>query len=190
MAAYRRKNDDAASRDRGALPTQLGLVLMVICCRLAVARSFGLFALCLACWLAWSGASRADAALEPLVIVSSGTRHAFEVEVMRTEAERARGLMFRRYMPPERGMLFDFKVAAPVSMWMKDTFIPLDMLFIRADGAIARIAANADPMSTRIISSGEPVLAVLELNGGTAARLNLKQGDKVEHKMFEQGAVK
>jgi uncharacterized membrane protein (UPF0127 family) len=160
---------------------------MVIRHRVSLARSFGLFALCLACLLAWPGASRADAALERLVIVSSGTRHGFDVEVMRTEAERARGLMFRRYMPAERGMLFDFKVTAPVSMWMKDTFIPLDMLFIRADGTITRIAANTDPLSTRTISSGEPVLAVLELNGGTAAKLNLKQGDKVEHKIFEQG---
>jgi uncharacterized protein len=147
-------------------------------------RHFGCFALCLAFLLGFAGSPRAGAAIERLVIVSSGARHSFEVEVMRTDEERARGLMFRRYMPANRGMLFDFNAVAPVSMWMKDTFIPLDMIFIRADGVIARIAENTDPLSTRTISSGEPVLGVLELNGGAAAKLGIKPGDRVEHPLF------
>jgi uncharacterized membrane protein (UPF0127 family) len=83
-------------------------------------------------------------------------------------------------------MLFDFKRVEPVAMWMQNTYIPLDMLFIRADGTIARIAENTEPLSTRTIPSGEPVLAVLELNGGTAARLGVKAGDRVEHPLFRR----
>ncbi len=96
----------------------------------------------------------------------------------------AQGLMFRRSMAPDRGMLFDFERTEPVAMWMKNTYLPLDMLFIRADGTVARIAADTEPLSTRTITSGEPVLGVLELNAGTAARLGLHPGDKVEHPLF------
>ena len=92
--------------------------------------------------------------------------------------------MFRRSLPADRGMLFDFARVEPVSMWMQNTYIPLDMLFIRADGTVARVAENAEPLSTRTIPSGEPVLAVLELLGGTAARLGIKAGDRVEHPLF------
>ncbi|MET0606923.1 MAG: DUF192 domain-containing protein [Beijerinckiaceae bacterium] len=123
--------------------------------------------------------------LEKLTIVTAaGARHVFDVEVMRTDADRARGLMFRRFMPPERGMLFDFGRDGDVAMWMQNTYIPLDMLFIRRDGTVARIAANAEPLSTRTIPSGEPVLGVLELNGGEAARRGIAAGDRVEHPLF------
>lgn len=125
-------------------------------------------------------------ALEPLTIASGSERHAFQVEVARNDADRAQGLMFRRSMPADRGMLFDFERVAPVSMWMQNTYIPLDMLFVRRDGTIARIAENAEPLSTRSIPSGEPVLAVLELNGGTARRLGIKPGDRVEHPVFKR----
>ncbi|GJD49834.1 hypothetical protein OPKNFCMD_2569 [Methylobacterium crusticola] len=121
---------------------------------------------------------------EPLAIASRNGRHAFQVEVMRDDASRAQGLMFRRTMAPDRGMLFDFERVEPVSMWMKNTYLPLDMLFIRADGTVARIAADTEPLSTRTILSGEPVLGVLELNAGTAARLGLHAGDRVEHPLF------
>jgi uncharacterized membrane protein (UPF0127 family) len=94
--------------------------------------------------------------------------------------------MFRRSMPADRGMLFDFGKVQPISMWMQNTYIPLDMLFIRSDGTIARVAENAEPLSTRSIPSGEPVLAVLELNGGTARRLGIKAGDRVEHPLFRR----
>jgi len=126
-------------------------------------------------------------ALEPLtVILQNGQRQVFQVEVARTEADRAQGLMFRRSMPADRGMLFDFGRVEPVSMWMQNTYIPLDMLFVRADGTIARIAANTEPLSTRTIPSGEPVLAVLELNAGTAARLGIKAGDRLDHPLFKR----
>jgi uncharacterized protein len=123
-------------------------------------------------------------ALEPVTLVTSSGRHVFQSEIMRTPDERARGLMFRRHLPADRGMLFDFKEVAPVSMWMQNTFIPLDMVFIRADGTVARVAERTEPMSTRTIPSGEPVLGVLEVNAGTAERIGLKAGDRVEHPMF------
>lgn len=141
--------------------------------------------------LAWSAPeTRAQAApasgLEPLTIVSGGKRHLFQVEVMRTPEQRARGLMHRKYMPADRGMLFDFQRVEPVAMWMQNTFISLDMLFIRADGTIARIAERTEPLSTRTIPSGEPVLSVLEINGGVSETLGLKPGDRVEHPLFKR----
>ena len=129
--------------------------------------------------------SEAAARTEPLAIVSRNGRHAFNVEVMRNDADRARGLMFRRTMAPDRGMLFDFEQSAPVAMWMKNTILSLDMVFIRADGTIARIAADTEPYSTKVIPSGDPVLGVLELNAGTAAKLGIRAGDRVEHPMFK-----
>jgi uncharacterized membrane protein (UPF0127 family) len=132
------------------------------------------------------GAAYAQA-LETLTIVTQGgQRHAFQVEVARNDADRAQGLMFRRSMAPEHGMLFDFAKVAPVSMWMQNTYLSLDMLFVRPDGTVARIAANTEPLSTRTIPSGEPVLAVLELNAGTAARLGIKPGDRLEHPLFRR----
>jgi uncharacterized membrane protein (UPF0127 family) len=126
-------------------------------------------------------------ALEALSIVpQNGQRHTFQVEVARNDSDRAQGLMFRRSMPADRGMLFDFGRIEPVSMWMQNTYLSLDMLFIRPDGTIARIAANTEPLSTRTISSGEPVLAVLELNAGTAAKLGIKPGDRIEHPVFKR----
>lgn len=122
--------------------------------------------------------------LEVLTIETASGTHRFEVEVMRTPEERGKGLMFRRHMPADRGMLFDFGKTEPVAMWMQNTYIPLDMLFIRADGTIARIHAFAEPLSTRTIPSGEPVLGVLELNGGVAEKIGAKPGDRVAHPMF------
>jgi uncharacterized protein len=138
-------------------------------------------------WLAllWSAAVLAQT-FEPLTIAGASGRHAFQVEVARNDAERAQGLMYRRSLAPDRGMLFDFARVQPISMWMQNTYIPLDMIFIRADGSIARIAENAEPLSTRTIPSGEPVLAVLEVIGGTAARLGVKPGDRVEHPLFKR----
>jgi uncharacterized membrane protein (UPF0127 family) len=125
--------------------------------------------------------------VEPLVIVTAAGPQRFEVEVMREDADRARGLMFRRSLAPDRGMLFDFARVEPVSMWMKNTYLSLDMIFIRPNGTIARVAENAEPLSTRTISSGEPVLAVLEVIAGTAKRLGIKPGDRVEHTLFRKG---
>ena len=128
---------------------------------------------------------QAEGQTEPLSIQSRGGTHRFDVEVMRDDAGRTRGLMFRRSMAPNHGMLFDFERSEPVSMWMKNTYLPLDMLFIRADGTIARVAADTEPLSTAIVASPEPVLSVLELNAGTAARLGIKAGDRIEHPLFQ-----
>ena len=145
-----------------------------------------LFVVAIASGLAASLVSSPVRAVEPekLEIVTTSGPLAFSVEVMRTDADRAQGLMFRRYMPQDRGMLFDFEHEAPVMMWMKNTILPLDMVFIGHDGHIVNIAENAEPMSETTIPSAGPVSGVLELNAGTAARLGLKKGDIVHHRMF------
>ncbi len=122
---------------------------------------------------------------ETLVVETAiGAAHAFRVELAQTDAERGRGLMFRRSLAPDAGMLFDFGRDMPVSMWMKNTYIPLDMLFITSDGRIRRIEHEAAPESLTIRSSGGPVRAVLELAGGTARRLGIRPGDRVRHPLF------
>ncbi len=126
-----------------------------------------------------------DGALEPLDIVSATGTHRFSVEVMRTDEQRARGLMHRRFMPEDRGMLFDFKREEPVAMWMKNTYLSLDMLFVDRGGKIVSVAENAEPLSERIVPSGAPVLAVLEVNAGTVRRLGIKAGDLMRHPLFK-----
>jgi Uncharacterized conserved protein len=93
--------------------------------------------------------------------------------------------MYRKELPEGRGMLFDFQREQEVSFWMQNTYIPLDMLFIRADGRILRIAENTEPLSTRMIPSGGPVRAVLEVIGGTARKLGIAPGDRVGHPIFK-----
>ena len=136
--------------------------------------------------IAQTATGPAPATAEPLTIQSRNGPHRFEVEVMRDDSGRSRGLMFRRHMAPDRGMLFDFERDETVTMWMKNTYLALDMLFIRPDGTVSRIAADTEPLSTAIIPSGGPALAVLELNAGTAARLGMQVGDRVEHPLFKQ----
>jgi hypothetical protein len=132
-----------------------------------------------------AGTARAlEAGTEPLTIVTASGPHQFAVEVMRTPPQLEKGLMFRRFLPADRGMLFDFKVEQPVMMWMKNTYIPLDMIFIGKSGRVVSIAADTEPLSEHIIPSGGPVLAVLEVNAGTAARIGLKVGDKVRDPLF------
>lgn len=122
---------------------------------------------------------------ERLDIVTATGVHKFEVEIAKDEAARAHGLMNRRYMAPDHGMLFEFDRDAPQAFWMKDTFIPLDMIFISRAGVVTNIVANAEPLSERVIPSGPPCAAVLELNGGTAAAIGLKVGDKIRHPFFK-----
>ncbi|MGY6570334.1 MAG: DUF192 domain-containing protein [Salinarimonas sp.] len=122
---------------------------------------------------------------DSVAIVTDDARHVFSIELANTPETRARGLMYRRSMPEDHGMLFDFGRVEMVSMWMRNTYIPLDMLFIRADGTIARIAHDTEPLSERQISSGEPVLGVLEINGGLSRRLGIAVGDRVEHAIFD-----
>jgi hypothetical protein len=119
-----------------------------------------------------------------LEIVTQNGVHVFTVEMARTDEERQKGLMFRKEMPEGTGMLFDFKPDQNVSMWMRNTYIPLDMLFINGDGTIRRIAENTEPMSERTIPSGGPVRGVFEVIAGTAKKLGIKAGDKVAHPLF------
>lgn len=119
-----------------------------------------------------------------LTIVGASGRHAFNVEVAKTPAEMERGLMFRRDLPPDAGMLFDFKTPTMATMWMHNTLIPLDMLFVAGDGRIVNIHQRAVPLSDAIIAAAAPVRAVIELNGGTAAKLGIVPGDRVLFPIF------
>jgi uncharacterized protein len=138
---------------------------------------------------AWALDAGDAAALETLTLVTDAkgahpVDHVLQVEVMRDEAGREQGLMNRRYMPADRGMLFEFGMEQPVLMWMKNTYIPLDMIFISRAGVITHIAENAEPLSEAIISSEGPVYAVLEVNGGLSRKIGLKKGDIVRHPAF------
>lgn len=115
---------------------------------------------------------------------AAGGRHAFDIELAVTKSQKSQGLMFRRSLPADAGMLFLYEPEQVVGMWMRNTYIPLDMLFITADGAIAKIAQRAVPESLRTISSETPVSAVLELNAGMAQKLGLRTGDRVLHPAF------
>jgi uncharacterized membrane protein (UPF0127 family) len=138
--------------------------------------------------IAGAGAAwRAGAAETQIVeIASKSGVHSFAVEMATTDAERARGLMYRKSLPTGHGMLFDFERDQHVSMWMKNTYISLDMIFIRSDGRILSIAERTEPLSERVIGSGGPVRAVLEVIGGTARKLGIASGDLVAHPMFRR----
>ena len=114
----------------------------------------------------------------PLTITSATGVHRFTVEVARTREEQRRGMMFRESIAPDRGMLFPYDRPQPIAFWMRNTLIPLDMIFIREDGTIARIS-TAVPRSDDLVPSGEPVVAVLEIAGGRAAELGISAGDMV-----------
>lgn len=126
---------------------------------------------------------RSAAGLEqvPLTIRSAGGKvHKFTVEVARTPEEQAQGLMNRSTLAPDRGMIFPHEPPRPASFWMKNTLIPLDMIFVRSDGTISSIAENTVPLSLEPVMSMETVAAVLEIPGGRSAELGIKAGDKVE----------
>ena len=126
----------------------------------------------------------AAAGLEPLEITTRNGVQVFAVELALTPSEQERGLMFRRELPEGQGMLFDFGREQPTSFWMKNTYVPLDMIFIRADGTIRRIAENTVPLSEALVPSGGPVRAVLEVVAGTARKLGIAAGDHVSHPIF------
>ena len=117
------------------------------------------------------------------IATKSGVR-TVSVELAVTDEERMKGLMFRKQVPEGYGMLFDFKQDQMVTMWMKNTYVSLDMIFIKNDGRIARIAENTKVLSEDIIPSGQPVRAVLEVVGGTARKYGIAAGDKVAHPIF------
>jgi hypothetical protein len=122
-----------------------------------------------------------------IFIDSGGKRHRFTVELADNDARRTLGLMHRSVLPADAGMLFDFKADQVAAMWMRNTRIPLDMLFIARDGRIVNIAERTVPFSEQSVFSDGPVRAVLELNGGTTARLGIKPGDRVIHPIFQPG---
>ena len=124
------------------------------------------------------------ARLEPVVVETAEGRFTFTAEIADTPELRQRGLMFRHQLPDDRGMLFDWGEVQPISMWMRNTYVSLDMIFIAADGRVVRIAEGTEPLSETTISSGVPVAAVLEVVAGTAERIGLKPGDRVHHPMF------
>jgi len=124
------------------------------------------------------------ASFQPLEIVTRNGVQVFSVEMATTEEEKQTGLMYRKELADGKGMLFDFKPEQEVSMWMKNTYVSLDMIFIRADGRILRIAENTEPMSTKIISSRGPARAVLEVVAGTAQKYGIRPGDRVGHPLF------
>ncbi len=116
----------------------------------------------------------------PLTVTHAGARHAFRVEVAGTSAEQEKGLMFRTAMGPDEGMIFPMSPARPASFWMRNTVIPLDIVYVGPDGRILNIAANAVPYSETPLYSIGPVKGVLELKGGRAAQLGIGAGDLVE----------
>ncbi len=128
------------------------------------------------------GANAAEA--QHLELVTATGVHALDVEVAATPERQALGLMYRTSLPETKGMLFPTSGQREVSMWMRNTYIPLDMVFIRPDGTVHRIEARTEPLSERIISSDGPVAAVLEIAGGAAERMGLRPGDKVRHALF------
>jgi uncharacterized membrane protein (UPF0127 family) len=132
---------------------------------------------------AWSFQAHA-AEFEPLNIIAKNGLHRFQVEIARTDQERATGLMHRKELPEGRGMLFDFAREQEVSMWMENTYVSLDMIFIRRDGRILSIAENTTPLSRAIVSSKGPAFAVLEVVAGTAKKFGLAPGDQVAHPLF------
>ncbi|MCR6631706.1 MAG: DUF192 domain-containing protein [Magnetospirillum sp.] len=122
--------------------------------------------------------SRAD------ILTQAGKRYSFSVELASTLEQLTQGLMYRRALAADAGMLFDFGTVKPVSMWMRNTLIPLDMLFLAADGRVVGIHERAVPGSLEVISAPEPVLGVLEVNSGTVERLGLSVGDRISHPLF------
>lgn len=118
--------------------------------------------------------------LLPLLIRTAKGEHRFQVEVALTPQEQEQGLMFRKSLDDDGGMLFPMNPPRTASFWMKNTLIPLDLLFVRTDGTIAFLKSNATPYSREPISAGIPVAAVLELRGGRAAELGIGEGDRVQ----------
>jgi len=130
------------------------------------------------------GADLQKFATSELTIISATGPHRFKVELAETPEQMTQGLMFRTSLAPDAGMLFDYKEPTMATMWMRNTLIPLDMLFVDAQGRIVNIHERAVPQSDDVIAAAEPVRAVIELNGGTVARLGIEPGDRVIHPIF------
>jgi len=133
-----------------------------------------------------AGLQARAASFGTLEIATKSGVHIFSVEMATTDKEKETGLMYRRELADGKGMLFDFSPEQQISMWMKNTYISLDMIFIRADGRILRIAENTEPESTAIISSGGLARGVLEVPAGTAQKYGIAPGDRVSHPLFNR----
>jgi uncharacterized membrane protein (UPF0127 family) len=120
----------------------------------------------------------------PLAIEGASGRFEFTVELAASPAQRAQGLMFRTELEEDRGMLFDFGEPQRASMWMRNTYVPLDMLFVAADGRITQIATDTEPLTDTVIASRAPVRAVLELRAGVTEKLGIAPGDRIVHPLF------
>ncbi|ADG10172.1 protein of unknown function DUF192 [Caulobacter segnis ATCC 21756] len=139
-------------------------------------------------WALGAGvSSAAEARLEAVEVITSRGRARFQVEIAVTQAEQAKGLMFRKSLAPDRGMLFTYKRPQPAAYWMKNTLIPLDIIYIQPDGRILSIVRNARPHDETPLPSGGLVLGVLEIAGGRAAQLGILPGDRVLHRIFPKG---
>jgi uncharacterized membrane protein (UPF0127 family) len=121
---------------------------------------------------------------EILKLITASGEHTFNIEVAETAEQKSRGLMFRRSLADDAGMIFPYAPPQEATMWMRNTYISLDMIFIRADGIVHRIEAGTEPFSEAVIASHGNVAAVLELKAGIAAKVGLKPGDKVVHRLF------
>lgn len=126
-------------------------------------------------------------AFEALTVSTSAGPVRFQVEVMSNDADRANGMMFRRELPEGKGMLFDFGSDRVAGFWMRNTYVPLDMVFVRRDGAVVKIHRDAKPLDETVVSSDVPVRGVLEIPAGASARLGIGVGDKVSHPAFDHG---
>jgi uncharacterized protein len=145
-----------------------------------LASAFAFFLICLPS----RAQDTAKLRVEPVTVETQRGKEIFKAEIADTPALRQQGLMYRKEMAPDEGMLFDFGAPRPVQMWMRNTYISLDMIFIRKDGTVAAIGANTEPLSEAIVGVEEPVKGVLEVVAGTAARIGLKPGDRVIHPIF------
>jgi len=154
----------------------IGVPLLGYAMRLLLAL-FGLFLLI-------GAAASAPLAVENVVIETQGGARVFRLEIAADDASRSYGLMHRTHLAHNGGMLFDFKTPVMAAFWMKDTPLPLDLLFVRADGTVSTIAANAIPYSTAQIVSAEPIRAVIEINGGLARSLGIVPGSRVHASLF------
>lgn len=121
---------------------------------------------------------------EPLTVVTSSGRHVFDTEIAATDADKAMGLMFRQSLGPRAAMLFAYDRSFEITMWMKNTYISLDMIFIKKNGVVHRVAKGTEPFSEEVVASQGDVSAVLEVAAGVADEIGLKAGDRVEHRLF------
>jgi uncharacterized membrane protein (UPF0127 family) len=127
---------------------------------------------------------QAEMRRETLKLITASGEHTFDVEIAETAEQKAKGLMFRRSLPESAGMIFPYEPPQEATMWMRNTYISLDMVFIRADGIVHRVEFGTEPFSEAVVASHGDVAAVLELKAGVASRIALKAGDRAVHKLF------